>query len=177
MLTERVHGLTDADRFDPVGRKQALRSAGLTGLDPALFDRPKQGFLLPFDRWIRQNLGATMEATMRDGAATAAVGLQGPAVQRLWDAFQGGAPGILLVEGLGAVRPDPLVPHERGPPVTDGRRYCLITPCRDEEAYGRRTLDSVLAQSRAARTLGHRRRWIHRRDARDPAPRTPRPMT
>lgn len=27
------------------------------------------------------------------------------------------------------------------------RRYCLITPCRDEAQYARRTLDSVLAQS------------------------------
>jgi len=26
-------------------------------------------------------------------------------------------------------------------------RYCLITPCRDEAAYARRTLDSVVAQS------------------------------
>src|SRR5262249_43397166 len=28
-----------------------------------------------------------------------------------------------------------------------GRRYCLITPCRDEARYGRRTLESVLRQS------------------------------
>jgi len=28
-----------------------------------------------------------------------------------------------------------------------GRRYCLITPCRDEAAYARRTLDSVAAQT------------------------------
>lgn len=28
------------------------------------------------------------------------------------------------------------------------RRYCLITPCRDEAAYARRTLDSVVAQTR-----------------------------
>lgn len=28
-----------------------------------------------------------------------------------------------------------------------GRRYCLITPCRDEAQYAKRTLDSVLAQS------------------------------
>ena len=27
------------------------------------------------------------------------------------------------------------------------RRYCLITPCRDEARYARRTLDSVLRQS------------------------------
>lgn len=28
-----------------------------------------------------------------------------------------------------------------------GRRYCLITPCRDEAAFARRTLDSVTAQT------------------------------
>jgi len=28
-----------------------------------------------------------------------------------------------------------------------GRRYCLVTPCRDEARYARRTLDSVLAQT------------------------------
>ena len=28
-----------------------------------------------------------------------------------------------------------------------GGRYCLITPCRDEAAYARRTLDSVAAQT------------------------------
>src|SRR5947209_3054384 len=29
----------------------------------------------------------------------------------------------------------------------DGRRYVLISPCRDEVAYMRQTLDSVIAQS------------------------------
>lgn len=28
-----------------------------------------------------------------------------------------------------------------------GRRYCVVSPCRDEEAYARRTLDSVIAQT------------------------------
>src|SRR5690349_15979143 len=31
--------------------------------------------------------------------------------------------------------------------TTIGRRYALITPCRDEAKYARRTLDSVTAQS------------------------------
>ena len=30
---------------------------------------------------------------------------------------------------------------------TPSRRYCLITPCRDEAAYARRTLDSVTSQT------------------------------
>src|SRR5262245_46039096 len=28
-----------------------------------------------------------------------------------------------------------------------GRRYCLITPCRDEARYARRTLDAVVRQT------------------------------
>lgn len=31
--------------------------------------------------------------------------------------------------------------------ATPPRRYCLITPCRDEAAYARRTLDSIAAQT------------------------------
>src|SRR5687767_9721328 len=36
------------------------------------------------------------------------------------------------------------LPH---PFMTTGRRYVLITPCRDEAKYARRTLDSVAAQT------------------------------
>jgi glycosyltransferase involved in cell wall biosynthesis len=33
------------------------------------------------------------------------------------------------------------------PPNSPGRRYALVTPCRDESQYARRTLDSVTSQS------------------------------
>jgi len=33
------------------------------------------------------------------------------------------------------------------PTNTPGRRYCLVTPCRDEARYARRTLDSVTSQT------------------------------
>ena len=32
-------------------------------------------------------------------------------------------------------------------PSTPGRRYLLVTPCRDEAKYARRTLDSVTGQT------------------------------
>lgn len=41
------------------------------------------------------------------------------------------------------VRQSPPEPRTR----TASRRYCLITPCRDEAKYARRTLDSVLRQT------------------------------
>jgi asparagine synthase (glutamine-hydrolysing) len=93
-LFEVVDRLPDLARYAPLGRKQALRELGHEGLDPALFERPKRGFVLPFDRWIRRGLGRAMDETMRDPAAARAVGLDGGCVARLWDAFQQEAPGM-----------------------------------------------------------------------------------
>lgn len=91
-VTEHVYHLPDALRYE--SRKALLRRAGLWNLDPTLFDRPKTGFVLPLDRWIRTALGREMDAVMRDPQAAAAVGLNGRVVLRLWQAFQAGAPGM-----------------------------------------------------------------------------------
>lgn len=91
---EQVDRLPDAVRYLPLGRKAPLRRLGLAGLDPALFERPKRGFVLPFDRWIRRSLGEVMDATLRDRELVAATGLDPGAVARLWSAFRGGAAGM-----------------------------------------------------------------------------------
>ena len=93
-VVDAVYRLPDAVRFDPLGRKGLLRRIGLDGLDPALFERPKRGFVLPFDTWIRRSLGTAMDSTMRDPAAAAMVGLDTQVVTRLWQAYQDGAPGL-----------------------------------------------------------------------------------
>lgn len=93
-LFEAVDGLPDAERYEPLGKKSMLRRIGLRGLDPALFDRPKSGFVLPFDRWIRSGLRAPMDETLRDPAAARTAGLDADAVHRLWRGFVGGAPGL-----------------------------------------------------------------------------------
>jgi len=93
VLFESVDRLPDATRYRPLGRKAVLRRIGLRGIDPALFERPKSGFVLPFDRWIRRGLKDAMDQTLRDPQAIAAVGLNPAAVQRLWRAFLDGAPG------------------------------------------------------------------------------------
>jgi asparagine synthase (glutamine-hydrolysing) len=77
-----------------VGHKALLRRIGLRGLDPALFARPKTGFVLPFDRWIRQGLSASVDDVLRDSAAVSAAGLEPVAVMRLWNAYRDGAPGL-----------------------------------------------------------------------------------
>jgi len=94
VLFETVDRLPDDVRYLPLGRKAILRRVGLRGLDPALFERPKSGFVLPFDRWIRRGLRDVMDDTMRDPLAVKSVGMNPEAVGRLWRAFLEGAPGM-----------------------------------------------------------------------------------
>lgn len=94
VLAEHVFRMPTDSRYNPIGRKEALRRTGLIGLDPALFDRPKRGFELPLKRWIDLSLGDEMDALMRDHPASAAVGLDGPTVERLWNGYRSGAPGL-----------------------------------------------------------------------------------
>jgi asparagine synthase (glutamine-hydrolysing) len=94
LLVECVNRLPDRLRFHPVGQKSILRKVGLTGIDPALYDRPKSGFVLPFDSWIRKNLGETMDETMRDESLAASIGLNGQYISHLWRAYQEGAAGM-----------------------------------------------------------------------------------
>jgi asparagine synthase (glutamine-hydrolysing) len=89
VLFENVDRLGDQARYRPLGRKAMLRRIGLRGLDPTLFERPKSGFVLPFDRWIRRGLKNAM-----DPQAIAPAGLDPAAVERLWRAFLDGAPGM-----------------------------------------------------------------------------------
>ena len=94
ILFEAVDQLPDCARYRPLGRKTVLRRIGLRGLDPTLFERPKSGFVLPFDRWIRRGLKDAMDQTLRDPQAVAQVGLEPAAVERLWRAFLEEAPGM-----------------------------------------------------------------------------------
>ena len=94
ILFESVDRLPDHMRYEPLGRKAILRRVGLRGLDPALFERPKSGFVLPFDRWIRRGLKNAMDQTLRDPQAVALAGLAPEAVKRLWLTFLDGAPGM-----------------------------------------------------------------------------------
>jgi asparagine synthase (glutamine-hydrolysing) len=93
-LLSVVNRIPDDQRFQPVCLKGLLRKAGLKGLDPLLFDRPKSGFELPFDRWLRSALGGEIEATLLDPLLVAEAGMNPPEVRRLWLAFKAGAKGL-----------------------------------------------------------------------------------
>lgn len=94
ILFEQVNRLPEQQRYFPLGQKSILRRIGLRGLNPALFERPKSGFVMPFDRWIRTGLGKVMDQTLRDADVVKSSGLNPETVRRLWQAFLDGAPGI-----------------------------------------------------------------------------------
>jgi len=93
-VVERLAAVELGERFEPLGRKRLLRELALGALDPALFERPKQGFELPIEEWLRTSLGARVDETMRDAEACRSVGLDPNVVGRLGRAYREGAPGI-----------------------------------------------------------------------------------
>jgi asparagine synthase (glutamine-hydrolysing) len=94
LLFEGVDRLPDQIRYHPLRRKSLLRRIGLRGLDAALFERPKSGFVLPYDRWIRRSLGRAMERTFRERETARRIGLNPDAVERVWRSFTEGASGM-----------------------------------------------------------------------------------
>jgi asparagine synthase (glutamine-hydrolysing) len=94
VVLQNVMGLTDQQRYLPLRQKSMLRRIGLRGLDPALFARPKAGFVLPYDRWLRHGMFKVVDQTLRDSEAIKPTGLNPQAVQQLWKAFIENAPGI-----------------------------------------------------------------------------------
>jgi asparagine synthase (glutamine-hydrolysing) len=94
VLLKNVNRMHERERYYPLRKKAALRRIGLEGLDPALFERPKTGFELPFNQWLRKGLGKVLDQTMRDTDAIKPIGLNPAAVRRLWQAFLDGAPGL-----------------------------------------------------------------------------------
>jgi asparagine synthase (glutamine-hydrolysing) len=93
-VSEVIEGVEDSPRFEPLGRKAMLRRIGLRGLDPGLFERPKSGFVLPFDAWIRRGMGPAVSDVLLDAKRVSAVGLEPRAVAKLWNAFNEGSRGI-----------------------------------------------------------------------------------
>lgn len=93
-VAEAAFGMNDQDRFLPLGRKEILRKIGLRGLDPNLFERPKSGFVMPFERWLRSALCDRVNGLLRDEDAVRRAGLNPTAVKSLWERYCNGATGL-----------------------------------------------------------------------------------
>jgi asparagine synthase (glutamine-hydrolysing) len=94
VLAETVAGIDPTCRFLPARKKQLLREVALARFDPATFDRPKSGFVLPIDTWARQTLQPRMDSIFADPGLARRVGLRGEAVQTLWRSFLAGRLGL-----------------------------------------------------------------------------------
>ena len=87
VLSDRLAGLSDADRYLPIGQKQLLRRQSRAVLPENFFSRPKRGFEFPMDEWIRGPLRSMVEGRLLDANQCAAMGLNAPAVAAIWQQF------------------------------------------------------------------------------------------
>ena len=70
--------------------KLALRRLLERHVPSELFERPKQGFAIPLDRWLRGGLRGWAEALLRDRASFDALGLDHGAFATIWNAHHDG---------------------------------------------------------------------------------------
>jgi len=91
---EAVSRLPFDIRYKPLGRKQTLQNIALSKLSPETFNRPKSGFVLPFEIWLRRGLGQSVKDTLHDSKLCKDVGLNPDTVAKIWQAFDENAPGI-----------------------------------------------------------------------------------
>lgn len=81
-LLRFVERLPARERIRPRAGKRAHRAATARLLPPAIADRPKHGFSTPYDRWLRESLGAEVERRYAPGAPAAEM-IDGPTVASL----------------------------------------------------------------------------------------------
>ncbi len=94
VVIERTAAVHEKIRYYPLGQKQLLRKLALNHFEPTLFQRPKAGFVLPLEKWCRENLRDEMTALFTDPHRCASVGLEMAEVSRLWQAYQANAKGL-----------------------------------------------------------------------------------
>ena len=75
------------ERYMPLGSKPPLRAIAYATAGQELVDRPKRGFELPIDRWLRHELRETVAQTLLDRDTCRAIGLDPRQVALTWDNF------------------------------------------------------------------------------------------
>ncbi|MCA3004295.1 MAG: asparagine synthase (glutamine-hydrolyzing) [bacterium] len=93
-IAEAAFSLEPRTRYGRLGEKTLLRSIGLVGLDPQIFNRKKAGFVLPFAQALRVELRPLADQLFADQALLKRVGLNPRAVWMLWIAFLSNRKGV-----------------------------------------------------------------------------------
>ena len=95
VLVETVAALPGALKWTARrGLKALLLEALPVPLPRTLWDRPKMGFVLPWEDWLRGPLRTCLGDILADAGAIRAAGLEPAGVQGVWDGFLGRQPGI-----------------------------------------------------------------------------------
>lgn len=121
------------------GRVKGLLVDALPAPLPAsVVNRPKWGFILPWERWLRQELRPYFDELFAAGAAVQAAGLRRAAVTDLWDGFLANRPGLRASDVLAVANLVSWVrQHELTPPRDHVERIGIHA-----QAAGRR--DTIL---------------------------------
>jgi asparagine synthase (glutamine-hydrolysing) len=86
-LSDALAGLSDAQRYQPIGEKRLLRRQSEDVLPDGFFSRPKRGFEFPMDVWMRGPLRSLIEGKLLDAQACQALGLRPSEVAKIWHRF------------------------------------------------------------------------------------------
>jgi asparagine synthase (glutamine-hydrolysing) len=86
-LAHALGGLSDADRYLPIGQKRLLRRQSQAVLPDSFFSRPKRGFEFPMDSWMRGPLRRLIESRLLDSGLCATIGIRDEEVARIWRRF------------------------------------------------------------------------------------------
>jgi asparagine synthase (glutamine-hydrolysing) len=80
------------DRFD--GSTKPMLLEAVRDLVPeSSFSKPKKGFTLPFEKWMRQEMFSEVDSIL-SSSASSDLGLDSGEIASVWSSFQGGRPGI-----------------------------------------------------------------------------------
>jgi asparagine synthase (glutamine-hydrolysing) len=78
-------------KYDPKVMKRALAEATADVVPAAIRNRPKQGFTLPFARWMRAELRPFLDETFAPHSLAACPWLDGPAAAGMWRDYLAGS--------------------------------------------------------------------------------------
>ena len=86
-LSDALAGLSDVERYLPIGEKRLLRRQSEHVVPDGFFSRPKRGFEFPMDSWMRGPLRPLIEGKLLDAQQCAALGLRPFEVAKIWRRF------------------------------------------------------------------------------------------
>ena len=84
----------DALKLSRAAPKPLLVAAVKDLLPDEVWNRPKQGFVLPFASWMRGPLAAEVASTLGDAARLDALGIDPTAANDVWTGFERGQAGV-----------------------------------------------------------------------------------